>query len=602
MDKGSTPAKTKPVPKDSDDESETSDEETEDEEQAEGGSEYESESDESTDTTKKKLTSILPTKQQSAIKASAPGAPGSPAKRTREANWKKDKEDEPLIKKKKPEVAASAAKSASKPAITQTEKKKEIASKTERAKSAPKEKQSKESAENDMKKSAKRKAQSPAAKSDSAKPTSSKSDGETPQKTAKPSRPWLPEEETTLSKELQLDRVNNVYGNTLPAARADPYWEKLMNKLSFMDKYDSKEQRIERLCEKVRRMRLRYEALSQRIQAGETNVWKNEHEGTLWRIWHTIWGPNKATAGMLNGDDDDDEEEEEDDEDEEEEEEEEIEPTQIKGRQPTAGNATAQKKAVSKNNETSLNGQPSVKGTPPAVPAAPVASALPADRATEATVAAEKQSSASKAVPVKEPAPTAMEVDLNTSGKDNSNRGATPNGHVVTPPAEQSAKVVLSDELRAENLAFLRDMRSTCIKMVEEARTQSLVISEKMLVETRAKTTQIVEEAREKSSQIMEELRLVAERLGAVAGQGGRMKGSGMGSWTDFPETSFPARNLLWLPLGEQNPLEDKWHEQSEAEQVLLLKRLQLVQEQARIQQESIRLKISLQTQQSKEK
>lgn len=67
-----------------------------------------------------------------------------------------------------------------------------------------------------------------------------------------------------------------------------------MNKLSFMDKYDSKEQRIERLCEKVRRMRLRYEALSQRIQAGETNVWKNEHEGTLWRIWHTIWGPNKV--------------------------------------------------------------------------------------------------------------------------------------------------------------------------------------------------------------------------------------------------------------------------------------------------------------------
>ena len=48
---------------DSDEGAETSDEETEDEEQAEG-SDFESESDKSTDTTKKKLTSILPMKQQ----------------------------------------------------------------------------------------------------------------------------------------------------------------------------------------------------------------------------------------------------------------------------------------------------------------------------------------------------------------------------------------------------------------------------------------------------------------------------------------------------------------------------------------------------------
>lgn len=66
-----------------------------------------------------------------------------------------------------------------------------------------------------------------------------------------------------------------------------------MNRLPFMDRYDP-EQRTERLCEKVRRMRLRYEALLHRIQAGETNVWKSDHEGVLWRMWHTIWGPHKV--------------------------------------------------------------------------------------------------------------------------------------------------------------------------------------------------------------------------------------------------------------------------------------------------------------------
>lgn len=67
-----------------------------------------------------------------------------------------------------------------------------------------------------------------------------------------------------------------------------------MGRFSFMDKYE-KEQRIERLCEKVRRMRLRYENLQNRIKAGETSVYKNPHEAVLWRIWHTIWGPNKVS-------------------------------------------------------------------------------------------------------------------------------------------------------------------------------------------------------------------------------------------------------------------------------------------------------------------
>lgn len=116
---------------------------------------------------------------------------------------------------------------------------------------------------------------------------------ETPRKQNN-SRPWLPDEELALSRELQKDRLYNTYGTSLPSARADPYWEKLMGKLSFMDKYE-KEQRIERLCEKVRRMRLRYESLNTRLKAGETSVYKNPHEGTLWRIWHTIWGPNKVS-------------------------------------------------------------------------------------------------------------------------------------------------------------------------------------------------------------------------------------------------------------------------------------------------------------------
>ena len=52
---------------------------------------------------------------------------------------------------------------------------------------------------------------------------------------------------------------------------------------------------------------------------------------------------------------------------------------------------------------------------------------------------------------------------------------------------------------------------------------------------------------------------------------------------------------------GDQSQLEDRWREQSEAEQGLLLQRLQLVQEQARVQQEGIRLnlaKLNLQKQQ----
>jgi hypothetical protein len=71
-------------------------------------------------------------------------------------------------------------------------------------------------------------------------------------------------------------------------------------------------------------------------------------------------------------------------------------------------------------------------------------------------------------------------------------------------------------------------MRGTCVKLVEEAKTQSLLISERILTEVCAKTTQIVEDATGKSSQIMEELRMVIERLGAIAGQDERMNSSGI--------------------------------------------------------------------------
>ena len=105
---------------------------------------------------------------------------------------------------------------------------------------------------------------------------------------------WSPTEELSLSKEIQKDRVHNLYGDNIPSSRADPYWENLISRLSFMDRYEE-EHKVERLCEKVRRMRLRYDHLLARIKAGETNVWKNDHEGKLWRIWHTIWGPNKVS-------------------------------------------------------------------------------------------------------------------------------------------------------------------------------------------------------------------------------------------------------------------------------------------------------------------
>jgi len=214
---------------------------------------------------------------------------------------------------------------------------------------------------------------------------------------------------------------------------------------------------------------------------------------------------------------------------------------------------------------------------------------LPAVLAAPAVPTAEENKPlASKSVPANDPSTKAMEMET-------SQRVVVHNGAQGTSAVASVRNVVLSDELRAENLSFLRDMRGTCMKLVEEAKTQSLLISERILEEICAKTTQIVEDATEKSSQIMEELRLVLEGLGAIAGQNERMNSSGI---------LFQGGSVLqWGNgvMGDQSQLEGRWREQSEAEQGLLLQRLQLVQEQARVQQEGIRLnltKLNLQKQQ----
>jgi hypothetical protein len=203
---------------------------------------------------------------------------------------------------------------------------------------------------------------------------------------------------------------------------------------------------------------------------------------------------------MLNGDGD----EEEDD----------VEPTQVKGRQLSSASASAQKKALSRkkahsssDDDDSPKEETPVMATLPAVLAAPTAEG--------------KQPLASKSVPANDPATKAMEMET-------SQRVVVHNGAQGTSAVASVRNVVLSDELRAENLSFLRDMRGTCVKLVEEAKTQSLLISERILEEICAKTTQIVEDATEKSSQIMEELRMVLEGLGAIAGQNERMNSSGI--------------------------------------------------------------------------
>lgn len=182
-------------------------------------------------------------------------------------------------------------------------------------------------------------------------------------------------------------------------------------------------------------------------------------------------------------------------------------------------------------------------------------------------------------------------------------QNGTQGGHAIIPEfREKSVRAgpVLegSDEVRAENLALLRDMRGTCVKMVEEAKAQSLHVTEKILEATCVKTTKIVEEARLKSSVIMEELRLVIERLGTFAGRSGPTIGSVGGRWCDICDNPYQGMELGTGNLHSGDPFYVKWLDQSKAEQGLVIQRLQLVQDQARIQQERFRQKLEMQKQQ----
>lgn len=146
--------------------------------------------------------------------------------------------------------------------------------------------------------------------------------------------------------------------------------------------------------------------------------------------------------------------------------------------------------------------------------------------------------------PSKNLTPAPMQVDLNNPGKDVAHvedHGVQIDGRAAVA-SQLGQKLPLSTsngDMQQEGLAFLQDLRSTCLKMVHEAKTQSLSISEKLLDEARVKTAQMVDDAKMKSLQIMEELRIVAERLGNVSGQGGRLAGTNSGGWNDATDGLF---------------------------------------------------------------
>jgi hypothetical protein len=118
-----------------------------------------------------------------------------------------------------------------------------------------------------------------------------KKDNTAPQKPKKPPQPWTLMEELQLSNLLLRDRKKGI---VVPHSKQDNYWEKRIKELPFMEKYD-KDAQIVRMHEKVRRMRERYEVLANRIKIGEENVWKNNKEESLYRIWQGIWAsPEKV--------------------------------------------------------------------------------------------------------------------------------------------------------------------------------------------------------------------------------------------------------------------------------------------------------------------
>lgn len=89
--------------------------------------------------------------------------------------------------------------------------------------------------------------------------------------------------------------MTDVVGSCLPSSKSDPYWESLLSRCPCMLQYE-KEIRTGRLREKVRRMRLRYLELDNRVKAGDPMGFRKPHEKDLWPIWQTIWGPDKVSS------------------------------------------------------------------------------------------------------------------------------------------------------------------------------------------------------------------------------------------------------------------------------------------------------------------
>jgi hypothetical protein len=108
---------------------------------------------------------------------------------------------------------------------------------------------------------------------------------------------------------------------------------------------------------------------------------------------------------------------------------------------------------------------------------------------------------------------SAAKSDASRPSKSNTSEAMemeTPQRVVVQNGAHNSPALasIRNVELLAENLAFLRNMTGTGVKLAEDARTHSLLI-----YEIHAKAIQIVEDAMEKSSEFTKELRMFLDRM-----------------------------------------------------------------------------------------
>ncbi|KAH9536520.1 hypothetical protein CY35_16G004000 [Sphagnum magellanicum] len=593
-----------------DEEEESSDDESTSEgEDLKEESEFESESDESADASKQKR--AVSNGKPQLVPARMPPS-GSPMKRGSETIGIGNKKEAPPSKKKKPQLAVEQVTPPSKPSSTklslQSGSKEEtgqppgkvkesvaksragVPSKTE------KEKEKKSVVEKENPKFQKKKGLS-LVKGDDQKPVDSgkaevKKDNTAPQKPKKPPQPWTLMEELQLSNLLLRDRKKGI---VVPHSKQDNYWEKRIKELPFMEKYD-KDAQIVRMHEKVRRMRERYEVLANRIKIGEENVWKNNKEESLYRIWQGIWAsPEKEDA-----------EDEDDEDDKLDEEVEKVQEPALKGNLVVAlgSEPEASKENVESKDEqekdTQKEKEVNLRGTQAERDGSESSSEEKSDK--EETTPVPKGNAPSSLLTDSQPsslilvqeavAPESLKVELHQEGKiidvdtamlDYASSKETVNGQV-----EGSSK-----QMHLEGLALLEVVRSSCLTMINEARAQSNL----MVEEAREKTIQMVDEACAKSVQIMEDLQAVGKKLRMVAGMSpGQISGQYMpvgGVWGGVFDMAFPLNSNGFVTDGasiEEDSLQQQWHEQHTAEQGLVLQRLQLVQEQARIQQEGIRL------------